>query len=602
MSLSKQRISSPLEAGRSILDTHNLPPHLTEALEYTSKRLARKAIHVTLLVIQNTQLPSTPPPRAMPASPPATPDYSTTGFTSPVRFTSPVTGLRQLVRRGTNASTASSASSITTASESATTSPTFSPPPSDGLPSPRRWILPPTPGSPPPRTPMTPHTPSSTATTTASSSASQAQSLSQSLSLSLSPSSPLTFGIRLIPTAPLSPKAEKTLRATLSKAEHKFRTRLPPTTTAAAAGLHANLLHRSVAQNEALFAGEDEGLVLLGLDRLYCFKAALAAYARASIAASHAAAASVEAADTPLGSPGLSNHPITTGYGPGTGVGTGRSGEDSTRLEDAVDSMRRLVLANGGRPVPKSEVYRCYDWMGVYPRALADVEKMYRRAYGGPERRGPFEVVPVFANTNTNTNTAGEREQEREGEFDRQEVVMMAVKEFKIGTPPPPKSQMTPVLKLNTNIPTSPRLVRPKPTKPAPQTQPVETQSETQTQIPHQLHELQIRIDDIESSESPPEEYEDEDGDRTARPLADGPLRSSLLWQNANALLLAGGMSIDEMLSPCDYRASQQMASPLGPMTPNGYDDISPVTRGEWGFLFKGAGWTGARTAAVETC
>jgi hypothetical protein len=39
-----------------------------------------------------------------------------------------------------------------------------------------------------------------------------------------------------------------------------------------------------------------------------------------------------------------------------------------------------------------------------------------------------------------------------------------------------------------------------------------------------------------------------------------------------------------------------------GPTTPNGYDDISPVTRGEWGFLFKGEGWKGARTAAVETC
>lgn len=42
----------------------------------------------------------------------------------------------------------------------------------------------------------------------------------------------------------------------------------------------------------------------------------------------------------------------------------------------------------------------------------------------------------------------------------------------------------------------------------------------------------------------------------------------------------------------------------LGPLTPNGYDDISPITRGEWGFLMDvgGAGGVGglARRAGVE--
>jgi hypothetical protein len=36
----------------------------------------------------------------------------------------------------------------------------------------------------------------------------------------------------------------------------------------------------------------------------------------------------------------------------------------------------------------------------------------------------------------------------------------------------------------------------------------------------------------------------------------------------------------------------------IGPMTPNGYDDISPITRGEWGFLMFGKG----KTAKVEMC
>jgi hypothetical protein len=38
-----------------------------------------------------------------------------------------------------------------------------------------------------------------------------------------------------------------------------------------------------------------------------------------------------------------------------------------------------------------------------------------------------------------------------------------------------------------------------------------------------------------------------------------------------------------------------------GPLTPNGFEDITPVTKGEWCFLMVGEGWK-ARTAAVETC
>ena len=39
-----------------------------------------------------------------------------------------------------------------------------------------------------------------------------------------------------------------------------------------------------------------------------------------------------------------------------------------------------------------------------------------------------------------------------------------------------------------------------------------------------------------------------------------------------------------------------------GPMTPNGGEDITPVTKGEWCFLMVGDGWREARTVAVETC
>ena len=39
-----------------------------------------------------------------------------------------------------------------------------------------------------------------------------------------------------------------------------------------------------------------------------------------------------------------------------------------------------------------------------------------------------------------------------------------------------------------------------------------------------------------------------------------------------------------------------------GPTTPNGFEDITPVTKGEWCFLMVGDGWKEAKTAAVVTC
>ncbi|KAI1124981.1 hypothetical protein F5Y10DRAFT_18016 [Nemania abortiva] len=578
MSISKQRISSPLEAGRSILDAHNLPPHLTGALEFTSKRLARKGLHISLIVVKNEyQLPQTRA-CATPTSPPQTPEYSISGLASPSRFTSPVVGLRQLVRRGTNSSSASSSSGSSSSSpatdiaSSAMTSPTFLPPQTEPIASPRRWILPLTPGSPLPSTPMTPHTPSSIATV---------MSAPSSCATSHPFQSPDPFGIRLIYASPISPKDDKMIRATITKAERRFRTGpggLPVTMTPAACGMSADLVRRSIQQNEVLFSSE--GLTLLGLDRLYSFKAALSAYAKSITAPK-------PRIQTPMHSPGLSNHPISSVPPTPTAMTA-----DTSRLEDAVDCLRRLVLSNGDRPVSKADLYRSFDWMGVNPTALADVERMYRRAYGGPERRGPFEVPPIPRNQ--------EREQDPEADARRMGFI-------KIGTPPPPKTQTTPILRLNTNITTTPRLVRPEP-KSVPQAPAgdiivalertdgaQDVNSEARRGRCDNVEELEIRIDALDIvAEQGNEHNREEDGDRTPHPLRDGPVRPSMFWPNGHVL----GASINELLSPCDNRQSQR----LGPMTPNGYDDISPITRGEWGFLFKGDTWTQGRTAVVETC
>ncbi|KAI1500600.1 hypothetical protein F5X99DRAFT_235131 [Biscogniauxia marginata] len=652
MSLDKQRISSPLEAGRSILDTHNLPPHLTGALEYTSRRLARKAQHITLVVVRNDyQLPSSVPPSATPTSPPATPEYRA-GFASP-RFASPMAGLKQLVRRGTNSSLSSSTTSETAPSISTLSSPTFSPLPSEPLTSPRRWILPPTPGSTAPCTPMTPHTPFSTTTTTTSTSTSTTSTASSSSSTSQRQG--YGFGIRLLYTSPLSPKAEKTLRVTIAKAERKFLGGwlLPPVMTATACGLNPDLMRRSILQNEILFSSE--GLTLLGLDRLYTFKAALAAYARSTSYPSSPAIVAYPPPPAPL-----SSHPVTfaarDGGGGDNSNNSATSATTTTRLEEAVDSLRRLILlANGGRPVPKADLYRSYDWLGVNPRALSDVERMYRRAYGGPERRGPFEV----------TATTVVAEEEREGEAGNEgKTCRKKAAVFKIGAPPPPKTpprvQTTPVLKLNTNIPTvvtakkavtvETRLIRPSPKSVGPKTQQTRTwaaegkgeegeagkergekgseardpdndinQDDDQRLLLHPRHHeqeihknrksphpgVQVDIGDLDLDLEVRIDDDDDDNDNNYSHSHSQPHQHLPLQHAGNPRSLSGGgVSIDELMllsTPCDNNNNNSRDSHrLGPATPNGYDDISPVTRGEWGFLFQGLG--AGRTVAVEKC
>ncbi|KAI0165883.1 hypothetical protein GGR57DRAFT_140196 [Xylariaceae sp. FL1272] len=565
MSFPKQRISSPLEAGTSLFD--NLPPRITEALEYASKRLARKSLHITLIVVRNDyQIPSIAPcttPSMI--SPPQTPEL--TGFATPFRFTSSVAGLRHIVRRGTGSSLAST---TTTVSDSTPGTPSFAPPPTEPAKSPRRWMMPLTPGS--PMMPLTPHTPSSSATIATSTSATSSSARSQG---------PESFGIRLVYTSPLSPKDDKTLRTAMIKAERRFHlgaAAFPTVTTASACGFNAELVRRSTIQNEVLFSSE--GLTLLGLDRLYTFKAALTAYARSII--------KTPSISTPMGSPGLSNHPLHIQ----TPAPTRTSSNSSRLLEDTVDSLRRLILSNGGgRPMYKTDLYRSFDWMSIHPKALADVEQMYKNAYGGPDRLGPFILPCVVASA-----------EEKECETDSRRMGFV-----KIGTPPPrrtqtpPKSQTAPVLKLNTKFATTPRIVRPQP-KAVPQTVESEPRSDvesvvhgsTDTKMQTSDDEvLEIKLDGLDIRDGE-EEEEEEEGDGTAHPLRDGPLRPSLFWPGGPAL----GVSIDELLSPVDPRQSHQ----LGPMTPNGYDDISPITRGEWGHLFQGETWTTGRTVGVETC
>ncbi|KAF4983861.1 hypothetical protein FZEAL_802 [Fusarium zealandicum] len=493
----KDRISSPLEAGPSILDAHHLPPHLAPALEHASARLARKSQHITLVVARRDyQLPSVVPPKGIHS--PTTPAPASTPVSPGFRFNlsgGPVSALKSLIRPGSyNGPTP--ARSVDSP-RSGISSPGYAPP--FDMPSPRfRWPLSPTtPLSPPP---MTPCTASSTTTDTMSSMMSST-----------------SFGMRLIHTNELHPRSEKILRLTLEKTERKFGVGsewLSPAVKPSSCGLTNQLIHSSIIQNEVLFSSE--GLTLLSLDRLYNLKSALSSYSKTK---SH------------------------------------------LRLEDAVDELRRIILATNGTKVCKSVILRSYDWLSVSSSALIDLDRMYRRAYGGPEQFGGISGMNSFAEPAIKPISDSEVSESEEEVAE--EVIGIAMAK---GKTPSPK----PLLKLQTSFEVKPR----KPKTPV-------------VEKPAQVEE------------------EEEDDDLTARPT-DQSYYSMQPW---------AGSTIDQVLSAEPVARSAfspltptpivwspgQASNMFGPLTPNGYDDISPTTRGEWGFMMADNAFLSGRKGGVET-
>ncbi|WAO92924.1 Hypothetical protein NCS54_01045200 [Fusarium falciforme] len=481
----KERISSPLEAGTSILDAHHLPPHLAPALEHASARLARKSQHITLVVARRDyQLPSVVPPRGLVT--PTTPTPLSPSF----RFNfgnGPMSKLKSLVLAGSyNGPTPARSMD---SPRSGISSPGFAPPPD--TPSPRfRWPLSPTtPLSPPP---MTPGTASSTTTDTMSSIISSSG-----------------FGMRLIHTNELHPRSEKILNQTLEKTEKKFRVGsewLSPAVRPSSCGLTNQLIHSSIIQNEVLFSSE--GLTLLSLDRLFSLKSALSSYSKTK---SH------------------------------------------LRLEDAVDELRRTILATGSK-VSKTAILRSYDWLSVSNSALVDLDRMYRRAYGGPEQLGGIEGFSAAFTEPAIKAISDFEESDSDSEIEEDMIGLAITKE----KTPSPKPQ----LKLLTNF-------------------------ETKKQ--------EVPIVKVEG--------EEEDEERTARPT-DRLYFSMQPWD---------GSTIDQVLSAAPVNKSafspltptpilmSPASAKMGPMTPNGYDDISPITRGEWGFMMADNAFQTGRKVGVET-
>lgn len=383
----------------------------------------------------------------------------------------------------------------------------------------------------------------------------------------------------------------------------------------------------------------------------------------------------------------------------------------SSRLEDAVDELRRLILINGRQKLLKSTLVTSYRWLTpVSDISLEDVCRMYARAYGGvdgeagvendmdatpteekravelptPERevakieeRGresPLSFVgtphPLRGNMSFAQWSADEKEmleeswnnqtEEKDAEIDVIEAwyreVQLQPIEIHIEQqpppeapvvvkspplPPPPKPQAPPQLQIRIDSPrvntpnTSPRLTTPPGRSLALRLQTTFDKTSKPKAAPLLQPQPIIRLDSQDDEDltarplsaimatprqiipPPPPAHRNvsvrrdmgDDGDLTARPVSAVPVLPP--WMRWGPMSIDGIMRGSQAADACSGLLDPRVGvhhnelspnSPIqhvdGPMTPNGYDDISPITRGEWGFLMAAK----PKTARVEMC
>lgn len=192
---------------------------------------------------------------------------------------------------------------------------------------------------------------------------------------------------------------------------------------------------------------------------------------------------------------------------------------------------------------------------------------MYRRAYGGPEQYGGISGLTSFAEPAIQP-ISDSQERYKEDEVEESTIAVAVMK----GKTPSPK----PLLKLQTNFTPGP-ILKPKPKKP-----------EASAQVP-----IQVRV----------EEEEEEDGDRTARPT-DQLYFSIQKWEPPSTIdqVLTAGPINRSAFSPLTPTPIMSPGSTrFGPLTPHDYEDISPTTRGEWGFMLADNAFQSGRKVGVET-
>jgi hypothetical protein len=351
-------------------------------------------------------------------------------------------------------------------------------------------------------------------------------------------------------------------------------------------------VQRALAQGEVIFASST--MTVFSMDHLYSFKSALLAYSRTQL---------------------------------------------PSQLEDAVDELRRLILANSRKALLKSRLVNTYSWMGaVSDSALSDVSRMYRRAYGGPDgdsgiendldgdinvRRFGIAQIDV-PDMDDKSITEAEETQEPQFRYKFEDEPTTAEEQpdvVKSATPKPERKEDSETetapgpgaaegidLAIKAEAALLAEFRRTTPIlKPAPSPKfpllKLQTTFDKPLSAKKEMRASPLRIVDEEQIEIKLEADDDEDGDLTARPSPGQRSAFPMFWGGGQG----NGVSIDEVLSAVPSSAHPGFGDAdhgkAGPMTPQGYDDISPVTRGEWSFFMKdGDGWGGGKTAAIETC
>lgn len=345
----KLSISAPLEAGSSLLDTHNLSTTITDALDYVSGRLIRKKLHLTLILTHDdVALPmaSAAPSPCIPQSPmsPRSPLSPVANFfrrrpqapspilempapMSPIicQF-SPVTPRSPMTPGGLFSHPVNTSHKRHSRNRSLPTTPRIPPSPMQL-------------GS--PRLPSSPFlSPDYIAYQRSNSSCSSDSSVSaQSTGSVRSASSTASTkpSVKLIPATQLAYKDRKVLKESIEKASHKHGVTMELSSTS------ATLIRQSLQQNRLIHTSE--GLTVLSLDRIYTLKLALARYT--FLSSTRSTASNIQES-----------------------------------LAAAVDELRLAVWSQRREGIEKSFLLRSYDHLPISLQALRDVNGAYTAVTG----------------------------------------------------------------------------------------------------------------------------------------------------------------------------------------------------------------------------
>ena len=295
----------------------------------------------------------------------------------------------------------------------------------------------------------------------------------------------------------------------------------------------------------------------------------------------------------------------------------------STDLTSTVDGLRRLVLSQNGRKVNQAYLMRVYDWLEVSQKALSEINEAYKTAYGGRTREGGIEMQeeeekqpqqPAVPLVRTMTNE--EKKQPHESAVPL--VRMMASEEKK----EPQQLIQSLVRTMSKEVKKQPQqslkpLIRPIPIgarnqvqTPAPLVKTMANEARkppTRTALASNAEKKALTLLPLLNLQT--------NFQNTNHSIGFAPLDTSTsssfavgIASPTNSSFSTPGsglkdLEVGESAKGRDYHAwslkEDKGPHMRGPMTPNGHDDITPMTKGEWSFLKDG--WY-PRTAAVETC